>query len=220
MDREALAGDTYLKLRGRTYYLERRVPTHLVSAIGRTHIPATGTRDNVAGIEALLDALPFRAPLNPPVIRQIPLVTWSGKPSPIYNGFTSDERLHLWQLVKWLMAQGAMSVLVSCDICGSHDRLQHHSENYYNPFQAAVVCAACHRLIHLRFWRWSEWRELCKACDPKGAKWYSLLTLEQPDIASYIREKHGPQVSDLLNSPLYRLPDSCGGALMGIGFQN
>lgn len=38
MDREALAGDTYLKLRGRTYYLERRVPTHLISAIGRTHI--------------------------------------------------------------------------------------------------------------------------------------------------------------------------------------
>ena len=38
MDIEALAGDTYLKLRKRTYYLERRVPTHLVSAIGKTHI--------------------------------------------------------------------------------------------------------------------------------------------------------------------------------------
>ena len=38
MDGKELAGDTYLKLRGRTYYFERRVPLQLVASFGKIHI--------------------------------------------------------------------------------------------------------------------------------------------------------------------------------------
>lgn len=46
MDGKELARDTYLKLRGQTYYYERRVPKHLVAAFGKTHIrESLGTTD-------------------------------------------------------------------------------------------------------------------------------------------------------------------------------
>ena len=169
-------------------------------------------------IERLLDALPYRPPMTPAKLHQIEFVTWRGKPSPIYNGFTSDERLHLWQLARWLLAQGIMTPAKQCDICGSREKVQLHSENYYNPFRAAAVCGACHRLIHLRFWRWAQWQELCRANDPAEKAWYSLLRLEQPDIASYMRDKHGPHVSGLMNSPLYQLPEGCAEMLSGMNF--
>jgi hypothetical protein len=176
--------------------------------------------DNTARIEALLNALPLRATLNPQVIRETPFVTWRGKPSPVYNGFTSDERLHLWQLLKWLVAQDAMPELKCCDICGSPDRLQRHSENYYNPCQAAVVCGACHRLIHLRFWRCREWKTLCHANDSTGKAWFSLFSFEQLNIAQYLQLKYGSHVTDLLNSPLYKLPEACAQMLKVRVFQN
>lgn len=170
-------------------------------------------------IEALLQALPHRPPLDPPAIRDIAFVTWSGKPSPRYNGFTSDERLHTWQLVRWLEAQGVLAPLERCDICGSSDRLQRHSENYYNPMQAAIVCGSCHRLIHLRFWRWHEWRDLCWKHDALGSKWFSVLEIKQPDVAGYLREKHGPDTRNLKLSPLFTLPAHVREALSTMEFQ-
>lgn len=169
--------------------------------------------------EAFLAALPYRPPLVPPVVRDIPFVTWSGKPSPVYNGFTSDERLHLWQLVRWLEAQRVLAPPERCDICGSTERPQRHSENYYNPLQAAIVCGSCHRLIHMRFWRWQEWRELCRDNDPDGSKWFSLLEIGQPDVAGYLRAKHGPEVENLKQSPLFTLPVHFRGALSTMEFQ-
>lgn len=38
MDRTTVAGDTYLKLRDRMYYLEMRVPKHLVPVLRKTHM--------------------------------------------------------------------------------------------------------------------------------------------------------------------------------------
>lgn len=170
-------------------------------------------------IEAFLQALPFRPPLNPHVIRDIRFVTWSGKPSPMFNGFTSDERLHLWQLVRWMEAQGVIAAPERCDICGSTERPQRHSENYYNPLEAAVVCNPCHRLIHLRFWRWHEWRELCQRNDPSGHKWFSMLEIKQPDVAGYLREKHGPEVGNLKQSPLFTLPEEVARIFRRMEFQ-
>ena len=160
-------------------------------------------------IEALLNALPYRRPLSPPRLRHVEFVKWGGKASPPYNGFTSDERLHGWQMVKWLIAQKIMEPPGTCDICGARDRAQRHSENYYNPFRTAVVCGPCHRLIHFRFWQWKQWRELCVRNDPAGKKWFSLLEIEQPDIAAHLVRKHGPKVTDLKCSLLFELPSGC-----------
>ncbi len=46
MDGKDLAGATYIKLRGQTYYFEGCVPVHLVAAFGKTHIrESLGTSD-------------------------------------------------------------------------------------------------------------------------------------------------------------------------------
>jgi len=170
-------------------------------------------------IDKLLAALPYRLPLEPAILRDIPLVTWSGKPSPPYNGFTSVERLHLWQLIRWLEAQVIIAPLEQRDICGSEKRLQRHSENYYNPLQAAIVCGPCHRLIHLRFWRWGEWWALCRRHDPAGDKWYSMLEIQQPDIAGNLRAKHGLEAGNLKKSPIFELPVNVSMAFRAMTFQ-
>jgi hypothetical protein len=169
-------------------------------------------------IDALLEAMPYRPPLTPTRLREIKFVTWNGKPSPTYNGFTSDERLRGWQMVKWLSAQNILMSPDRCDICGSQDRLQRHSENYYNPFRAAVVCGNCHRLIHFRFWRWNQWRKWCHANDPAGIKWFSMLETKQPNIATHLFTKHGQQVLNLKSSPLYKLPPGCDQLLADMEF--
>lgn len=171
-------------------------------------------------IDAFLAALPYRNVYDAVDVRDIPFVTWHGKPSPPYNGFSGVERLHLWQLVRWLEAQQALPPMEQCDICRSNARLQRHSENYYNPLQAAVVCGACHRIVHLRFWRWREWQELCRRHDPAGGKWFSMLEFVQPDVSSYLRTRIGPEVSNLKRSPIFPLPTVFQDALQRLEFQN
>ncbi len=152
-------------------------------------------------IDAFLAALPLRACCEPTTIRNLHFVTWRGKASPPYNGFSGVERLHLWQLVRWLEAQGALAMPDRCDICSSGHRVQRHSENYYDPQRAAFLCGSCHRLIHLRYWgRWEEWKAVCKQHDPREERWFSMLQPDQPDIAALLRSRYGHQVANLKRS--------------------
>ena len=106
-----------------------------------------------------------------------------------------------------------------CDICGSGERPQRHSENYFNPLQVEQICGPSYLLIHLRVWRWHEWQALCRKNDPSDRKWFSMLEIDQPDVAGYLRAKCGPDAGNLKQSPLFTVPDKVARALEMMAFQ-
>lgn len=190
----------------------------IVRNAGRRSVRADRTR-HMMNIDALLNALPCHSPLLPRFVQHVKLKTWSGRPSPVYNGFSGEERLHLWQLIVWLEAQQVIGPPVCCEICGSTTRAQRHSENYYNPFQAAIVCNRCHLAIHNRFRCWRAWQSLCAQYDPRGVKWFSLLVDAPQDVAGYLRKKYGSEVGNLKRSPLFTVPEAVRSMLQELQFQ-
>lgn len=163
--------------------------------------------------DAYLDALPRHvlgqprpdAPTRYPVTRY-PLLK-------SYNGFSGLERRRGGHLAGWLVAAGCMTLGSQCDICGSRGSLALHGENYYLPSSDPTLCRQCHSAIHLRFYRWDDWRRLVHASSVTGREWFARIPRHRIDIAQHLRDRWGWHAANLEQSPICPFPDVIAEAL-------
>ena len=159
-------------------------------------------------VEAYLDALPRHILASPRPnapsryqVSRYPLL----KP---YNGFSGIERRRGGQLAGWLLAAGCLTLPLRCDICRSRGPLGLHGDNYYDVSRDPTLCRKCHRLIHLRFYRWEDWRRLVDASAVNGREWFALIPRQAVDIAQHLRDRWGWRAGDLERSPICPLPEA------------
>ena len=164
-------------------------------------------------VDAYLDALPRHRLASPrpdaPTHYQVsryPLLK-------SFNGFTGIERRRGGQLAGWLMVAGCLTLPLQCDICGSRGPLALHGDNYYDVTRDPTLCRPCHRLIHLRFYRWNDWEKLVSASSITGSEWFTLIPRHAVDIAQHLRNRWGWGPADLERSPLCPLPGPIAAAL-------
>ena len=77
----------------------------------------------------------------------VKLPAWRWKELSDYNGFTGQERINGWRLVKFLISQKIVENPVGkpcdptgdgakrCQICGTTMETNYHNENYYEPWK-------------------------------------------------------------------------------------
>ena len=163
--------------------------------------------------DAYLDALPRHvlgpprpdAPSCYPVTRR-PLLK-------SFDGFSGLERRRGGYLALWLVAAGCMTLASQCDICGSRGPRGLHGENYYDVSRDPTLCRACHRAIHLRFYRWDDWQRIVDTSAVTGSEWFALIPRYGIDLAQHLRKRWGWHAADLERSPLCPLPDAITQAL-------
>lgn len=158
-------------------------------------------------IDAYIDALPsyrLREPRHAPSRYR----TWNTPLLKTYNGFTGLERRRGGQLIRWLQDAGCLVTPTYCQICGSRDRVQWHSENYFSAIRAPALCSSCHRMVHLRPWRWNEWRRLVDSSAITGREWFALAPREGIDIAQHLRNRWGWDAARIDRSPITPLPET------------
>jgi hypothetical protein len=95
-----------------------------------------------------------------------------------------------------------------CDICGCAGPLALHGENYYDVRRDPALCRRCHHALHLRTYRWTEWRRIVDASARTGREWFALAPRHGLDLAQHLRNKFGWRVADIEHSPLSPLPDT------------
>ena len=118
----------------------------------------------------------------------------------IYNGFTHEERVKGWQLTWYLRDIGVLPKFpTECSICGSHDKVNYHNEDYYTPEAVQPICKSCHMIIHKRFNNAEPFLKLVYeyAVGNKQGGWFSQLTLTPIDLAGELRTKLGEGITDL-----------------------
>lgn len=165
--------------------------------------------------DGYLDALPRQilgpprldAPTRYPVSRYPVL-----KP---FNGFSGIERRRGGHLAGWLVTAGCMTLASKCDICESRGPLALHGDNYYDVASDPTLCRSCHKSIHMRFYRWDDWRRLVDASAVTGSEWFALIPRHGLDIAQHLRNRWGWRAADLERSPLCQLPDTIIASLPG-----
>lgn len=170
-------------------------------------------RHSLFDIDAYIAALP-RHILRPPrpdaptryQVSRYPLLK-------AYNGFTGIERRRGGHLAGWLRAAGCLTLAPRCDICGSQGPLGLHGEHYYAVCLDPTLCRGCHKAIHMRFYRFDDWRRLVDASAVTGSEWFSLIPRHTVDIAKHSRDRWGWAAADIERSPLCPLPDAVVAAL-------
>ena len=125
-----------------------------------------------------------------------------------YNGFTGIERRRGGQLIGWLQAAGCLPRPRHCQICGSRERVAFHSESYGHVLRPPALCAACHRALHMRPWRWDAWRGIVDAAAVTGQEWFAIAPRHGIDIAQHLRDCWGPSAMDIERSPIAPLPET------------
>jgi hypothetical protein len=125
-----------------------------------------------------------------------------------YNGFSGVERRRGGQLAGWLLAAGCIALPDRCDICRDLGPLALHGENYYDVRRDPTLCRRCHRALHLRAYRWDEWRRIVDASATTGREWFAVAPRRGLDLAQHLRNKFGWHVADIERSPLSPLPDA------------
>ncbi len=163
--------------------------------------------------DAYLDALPRNVlgPPRPDAPTSYPVTRYPLLKS--YNGFSGIERRRGGHLAGWLLAAGCMTLADQCDICGRAGPLAPHGENYYLPASDPTLCRTCHRAIHLRFYRWHDWRLLVDATAVTGNEWFARVPRREIDIAQHLRDRWGWHAADLERSPICPFPDFIAEAL-------
>lgn len=126
----------------------------------------------------------------------VKLRTWKWAELPVYNGFTHEERVRGWQAIWWLIETGQTAKPGTCSISGKTDRIQLHSENYYEV-QPYGINQSIHMALHQRFNRPEGWRRIVDQYAITGDEWFAKLALEPVDLASRLREAHGNGISDI-----------------------
>ncbi|TXC68262.1 hypothetical protein FSZ31_11290 [Sphingorhabdus soli] len=125
-----------------------------------------------------------------------------------YNGFTGIERRRGGHLAGWLLAAGCIRLASKCNICGSSGPLSLHGDVYYDISRDPTLCQPCHRAIHLRFYRWDEWRKVVDASAVTGREWFAQIPPHSIDIAQHLRDRWGWHAADLERSPICPFPDA------------
>ena len=150
--------------------------------------------------EALLAALPHRRLLRPAILPPAKLREWRWPRMRPYNGFSHEQRVLTWQ-IGWLLREvGAFKLAVACDICGTTNRLGYHSEDYTDLERSPTMCSACHAVIHQRFGKPSQWREvLGRATSVKKDHWTWLLSVGSFDLAGWLTSSRNAAAVDVIS---------------------
>ncbi|TCQ12583.1 hypothetical protein C8J34_1011226 [Rhizobium sp. PP-F2F-G36] len=115
-----------------------------------------------------------------------------------YNGFTNQERIHVWQLQSWFTDNGWWEKPKVCSITGRTDRVAWHSEDYYNwPQSSFPIQQGIHLTLHARFRNPKAWLDIVSQHTVTGDEWFVRLSLDPVDLAAQLRAEHGPQIADL-----------------------
>ena len=133
----------------------------------------------------------------------VKLPSWRWKELSDYNGFTGQERINGWRLVKFLISQKIVANPVGkpCEICGTTMETNYHNENYYQPWKPYILCKQCHFALHNRLkGKWSEWQDLINKHSKTDDEWFMKLSSEKIDMAKDLREKHGEDVADIIKN--------------------
>jgi hypothetical protein len=133
----------------------------------------------------------------------VKLPSWRWKELSDYNGFTGQERINGWRLVKFLIAQKIVENPVGkpCEICGTIHETNYHNENYYQPWKPYILCKQCHFALHNRLkGKWNEWQELINKHSKTQDEWFMNLSSEKIDMAGKLREKHGNEIADIIKN--------------------
>lgn len=116
---------------------------------------------------------------------------------PVYNGFTHEERVRGWQLIRHFTDNGWLAKPQRCSISGSTEDLQTHCENYYSPWSPYPVNRSIHMALHRRFRQPVPWDRIVDRYGVTGEEWFCALAMEPIDLAAMLRAQHGAQVVDV-----------------------
>jgi hypothetical protein len=151
--------------------------------------------------ERLLAALPT-LPLRPPGLKAPrSFLKWRWPMTLPYAGFTPVERVQHWQIARWLIAAGCISVPRQCAICSSTDKVGFHSENYYSVIRSPALCGLCHQRLHRRFSRPSAWADLMRKHVHTGDEWFALIPATGYDLAGYVQRTRSEHLRDMRADP-------------------
>jgi len=123
---------------------------------------------------------------------------WPWGVLPVYNGFAHVERVRGWQLVSFLMDVGQMPKASVCCISGRTDRVQYHSEDYYD-WHPYALNQSIHLTLHQRFKSPERWRRIVDQYAVTGEEWFARLPMAPVDLAGQLRAQHGDQIEDIFN---------------------
>lgn len=121
---------------------------------------------------------------------------WKWDKMPVYNGFTHDERVRGWQLTSWFMDNGWVAKATVCAISGSTERIQMHSENYYE-LTTYPISQSLHFALHQRFKRPEAWMRIVERYSISGDEWFAKLAMTPIDLAGDLRRAHGDPIADI-----------------------
>ena len=136
-------------------------------------------------------------------VKTVILPKWYWKMLGDCNGFSGQERINGWRLNAFLRNQGILPKAkdLPCEICSSTLSSNHHSENYYIPWNPHVLCRPCHFALHNRLkGKWNEWQELINKHSKTQDEWFMKLSSEKIDMAVELREKHGDDVAYIIKN--------------------
>lgn len=156
----------------------------------------------------LMHALPRVAYYDiPAAIAKQTIRKWSWPAMKPYLGFSNVERIRLWQF-QWLMVTaGSYKPDKVCNVCNTHDfKTVLHSENYYDYAVSVPLCHSCHMALHQRGSRPNGWRNVVAKHSRTGEEWFCKLPPMNFDMAKYMRDNFGPEVTDLYSGRLFHLP--------------
>jgi hypothetical protein len=143
-----------------------------------------------------------------------------------YNGFSPQERVRGWQAAWWLIDNGHIPHPDTCSITGKKGRepgeclrastnpagrrgggtaFAYHNENYYDPFELYPISPEAHRLLHRRFYDPKPWQALVEEHSRTGEEWFARLNPYPIDMASELRERLGPGITDILKTATARV---------------
>lgn len=178
-------------------------------ASGASRVPRVPNAARVETFYApgLLLSLPKLAlkPLPDNVVRP-PLRQWTWPALKPYLGFTSDERIRLWQFQWWLMDLGVLAKDKKCNICKAFDyRTVYHAENYYDFSTCVPLCWSCHSALHKRASN-RKWWDIVSYHSRSGSEWFTRLPPVEFDMAAWVRKEYGSASEDLFGSVFYPIP--------------
>ncbi|CAN7506257.1 hypothetical protein [Neorhizobium sp. LjRoot104] len=127
-------------------------------------------------------------------VRRLRRWLWGNLPE--YNGYVHAERVRGWQLMHFFIDNGWAARGAICCISGKTERLQLHSEDYYD-WRPYTISQSVHLLLHRRFRQPDAWRRIVDEYAITGEEWFARLPMVPVDLAGALRAKHGPQIADI-----------------------
>ena len=148
---------------------------------------------------ALLEVFRQATPPQPP--RDARLAKWVWPPLRGYNGFSGEQRVHVWQLQCWAFDAGTLARPKSCSLCASGSHVVFHSENYAEPWTSIPLCHGCHMAVHGRFRCPGAWSRLqARHHQPSVEQWFDVLPPTQIDLAGWLTSGAGLGAHPLENA--------------------